>query len=147
MTIHVIASIFSIFEKEEVMKPLKQVVFGSGVILCTAMASATDLSIRLASTQPVSRRNVQYVCNPQGVRMGLPAGQFTIQYLNGAGNSLAIIPVNGTSLIFANVSSGSGARYAAGQYIWWEEAGRRITFSSSSLSGNTESVCHRIPSQ
>ena len=75
--------------------------------------------------------------------MGLPAGVFSVEYLNGAGNSLAIVPVSGNSLIFANVVSGSGARYAAGQYIWWE-AGGGVTFSSDSIAGKMSSECHRV---
>jgi hypothetical protein len=74
--------------------------------------------------------------------IGLPAGAFPVEYINGAGNSLVIVPVHETSLIFANVSSGSGARYAAGQYIWWE-AGGAVTFYSDSLAGKTQSACHR----
>ena len=58
--------------------------------------------------------------------MGLPAGAFAVEYLNGAGNSLAILPVNGESIVFANIFSGSGARYAAKQFIWWDAAGRSV---------------------
>jgi membrane-bound inhibitor of C-type lysozyme len=76
--------------------------------------------------------------------MGLPTGAFSVEYLNGAGNSLAVVPVGGNSLIFANVVSGSGARYAAGQYIWWDAAGRGTTFSSDSLAGKMSSQCHRV---
>jgi membrane-bound inhibitor of C-type lysozyme len=76
--------------------------------------------------------------------MGLPAGVFSVEYLNGAGNSLAVVPVGGNSMIFANVVSGSGARYAAGQYIWWDAAGRSTTFSSNSLAGTMSSQCHRV---
>jgi membrane-bound inhibitor of C-type lysozyme len=57
-----------------------------------------------------------------------------------------IVPVRGTSLIFANVNSASGARYAAGQYIWWE-AGGAVTFYSDSLAGKMQSACHPIPSK
>lgn len=79
--------------------------------------------------------------------MGLPAGTFSVEYLNGAGNSLAILPVNGTSLVFANIVSGSGAQYAARQYIWWDAAGRSVSFSSDSLAGKMRSECHRVDSR
>jgi membrane-bound inhibitor of C-type lysozyme len=51
--------------------------------------------------------------------------------------------VNGASLIFTNVTSASGARYAAGQYIWWDAAGS-VNFYSDSLAGKKESACHRV---
>ena len=106
-------------------------------------AGATDLTIHLNGTQAVTRQTVQYQCDAQGVAMGLPATAFPVEYINGAGNSLAIAEVHGNSMIFANISSGSGARYAAGQYIWWE-AGGAVTFYSDSLAGKTHSVCHRV---
>jgi membrane-bound inhibitor of C-type lysozyme len=108
----------------------------------TAVAGATDLTIHLKGTQPLSRKTVQYQCDAKAAGIGLPAGAFPVEYINGAGNSLVIVPVHETSLIFANVSSGSGARYAAGQYIWWE-AGGAVTFYSDSLAGKTQSACHR----
>jgi membrane-bound inhibitor of C-type lysozyme len=121
----------------------KQIMLGMAILGSSTFAAATDLTIHLSGTQPLARRTIQYQCDSRGVSMGLPAGIFPVQYINGAGNSLVIVPVNRTSLIFANIMSGSGARYAAGQYIWWEAAGN-VTFYSDSLAGKTLSVCHRI---
>lgn len=43
-----------------------------------------------------------------------------MQYLNKGDNSIAVVPVSDNStLVFSNVISASGAKYAAGQYIWW----------------------------
>ena len=89
----------------------------------STLAGATDLTIHLNGTQPLSRKTVQYQCDAKGAAMGLPAGAFPVEYINGAGNSLVVVPVHEASLIFANVISGSGARYAAGPYIWWDAAG------------------------
>jgi membrane-bound inhibitor of C-type lysozyme len=113
------------------------------VLFCAAVAGANDLTIHLNGSQAISRKTVKYQCDAQGAKMGLPDGVFSVEYLNGAGNSLAVVPVAGNSLIFANVISGSGARYAAGEYIWWDAAGRVTTFSSDSLTGKTSSECHR----
>jgi membrane-bound inhibitor of C-type lysozyme len=63
--------------------------------------------------------------------------------VNGAGNSLVIVPIEGSSIIFANVMSGSGARYAAAQYIWWDAQGA-VNFYSDSLSGKMQSTCRRM---
>lgn len=41
------------------------------------------------------------------------------EYVNAAPNFLAILPIEGHKLVFVTVLSGSGARYAAGEYEWW----------------------------
>jgi membrane-bound inhibitor of C-type lysozyme len=122
----------------------KKIVIGMGVLSLSAFAGATDLTIHLKGSGAISRSMAQYRCDAQGAKMGLPAGSFSVEYLNGAGNSLAILPVHGSSLIFANVMSGSGARYAAGEYIWWDAAGRSVSFSSDSMAGKMRSECHRV---
>jgi membrane-bound inhibitor of C-type lysozyme len=114
------------------------------ILAYTAPAFATDLTLHLNGDQPVNRQTIQYQCDAQGSAMGLPAGSFPVEYINGGGNSLVIVPVHGGSLIFANVSSGSGARYAASDYIWWE-AGGSVSFSLDSLAGKMHSQCHRAP--
>jgi membrane-bound inhibitor of C-type lysozyme len=109
----------------------------------STLAGATDLTIHLSGTQPISRKTVQYQCDGQSAATGLPATAFSVEYINGGGNSLVIVPVNGASLIFTNVTSASGARYAAGQYIWWDAAGS-VNFYSDSLAGKSQSACHRV---
>lgn len=109
----------------------------------STLAGATDLTLHLKGTQPLTRKTVQYQCDAKGAAMGLPAGVFAVEYINGAGNSLVIVHVNGMSMIFANVTSGSGARYAAAQYIWWDAAGG-VNFYSDSIAGKMESACHRM---
>ena len=117
---------------------------GFGVLAWSALAQATELTLHLNGTQAISRQTINYQCDAQGAAMGLPAAVFAVEYVNGAGNSLAIVPVHGMSMIFANVSAGSGARYAASDFIWWDAAGRSTTFSSDSLAGKMSSVCHRV---
>ena len=109
----------------------------------STLAGATDLTIHLSGSQPISRKTVQYQCDGQAAATGLPATAFQVEYMNGGGNSLVIVPVQGTSLIFTNVTSASGARYAAGQYIWWDAAGS-VNFYSDSLAGKKQSACHRV---
>jgi membrane-bound inhibitor of C-type lysozyme len=122
----------------------RRVLVGAGVLACNALAGASDLTIHLSGSQPITRHTVKYQCDAQGAKIGLSAGAFSVEYINGAGNSLAVVPVGGNSLIFANVVSGSGARYAARQYIWWDAGGRGTTFSSDSLAGKMSSECHRV---
>ncbi|MGA7707938.1 MAG: MliC family protein [Acidobacteriaceae bacterium] len=125
----------------------KTSVIAIAILFASAMANATDVTLHLKGSQAMSRSTAQYECDAQGAKMGLPSGPFSVEYLNGAGNSLAILPVNGESIVFANIFSGSGARYAAKQYIWWDAAGRSVSFSSDSLAGKMRSECHRIVSK
>ncbi len=46
-----------------------------------------------------------------------------VQYLNAAPNFLALIPIEGRTLIFVNTLSASGAKYESGQYVWWNKGG------------------------
>lgn len=114
-------------------------------MLRVSHACASDLILHLSGTANFTRTTVQYQCDAKAATIGLPAGAFPVEYVNGAANSLVIVPVSGASLIFALVNSGSGARYASGQYIWWDAAGS-VTVYSDALSGKVQSVCHRISS-
>ncbi len=106
-------------------------------------ASATDLTIHLADTASISRKSVQYQCDAAGAKIGVPSGPFAVEYINTGGNSLAIVPISGHSLILSNVMSASGARYTAQQYTWWE-AGGGVTLYSDSLAGKSQSSCQAV---
>lgn len=113
-------------------------------MLCTVSAAATDLTIHLSGNDPVKRVTAKFQCDPQGAAMGLPAGIFTVEYLNGAGNHLAVVPVKGSSIIFVTVPSGSGAKYAAEQYTWWDAGSRGTTFASDFPGPKASSSCHPV---
>jgi membrane-bound inhibitor of C-type lysozyme len=125
---------------------LKCVAIGAGLWSGALTGEAADLTIHLAGDAPVSRRVVQYQCDSTGVQLGLPAGAFPVEYLDGAGNSLAVLPIGGRSLIFANVISASGARYASGRYVWWDAGGRGVHLYSDfdSLDGKKQATCHSV---
>ena len=125
---------------------LKCVAIGAGLWSGAVAGKATDLTIHLAGQAPVSRHVVQFQCDSTGVQLGLPAGAFPVEYLDGAGNSLAVLPIEGRSLIFANVISASGARYASGRYVWWDAGSRGVHLYSDfdSLDGRKQSACHSI---
>jgi membrane-bound inhibitor of C-type lysozyme len=135
---------FSRLRRQSMNAPSLKVAAGLAVLSWSVVGSASDLTIHLSGSEPISRKTVRYQCDTQGSKMGLPADVFSVEYVNGAGNSLAIVPVGGHSLIFANIMSGSGARYAALQYIWWDAGGRGVTFSSDSIAGSLTSECHRV---
>ena len=115
---------------------------GAGTALCSAVLGASDLTLHLKGTEAVKRTTVKYQCDTQGAKMGLPPGVFEVEYLNGAGNHLAVVPVKGNSMVFVTVPSGSGAKYAAGEFTWWEAGGRGTTFSSDFPGPKASSECH-----
>lgn len=116
----------------------------AAVPLLSVSATATELTIHLNGTGTVQRMARKYQCDAEGAKMGLPAGVFTVEYLNGAGNHLAVVPVKGNSMIFVTVPSGSGAKYAAQELTWWEAGGRGTTFSSDFPGPKASSACHEV---
>lgn len=81
-------------------------------VLTGATAAAEDLRIPLPEGTAIQRIATSYVCTGMG--------PMTVNYLNAEGVSLALLPVEGRPMIFANVLAASGARYAAGPFVWWE---------------------------
>ncbi|HUZ95784.1 MAG TPA: MliC family protein [Edaphobacter sp.] len=121
----------------------------AGVVLMAgtgASAFAEDLSVRLPGVA-VTRIHASFECGADGVALGLPAGPFTVEYLNAGENHLAVLPVHGQALVFANVISGSGARYAAGRYIWWDAGARGVTLYADGVDGHPKAECHLVKKQ
>ncbi|MEG9434923.1 MliC family protein [Edaphobacter sp. HDX4] len=116
----------------------------AALMLLVAPAGATDLTLHLAGNDPVKRNTARFQCDAQGARMGLPAGIFSVEYINGAGNHLAVVPVKGSSMIFVTVPSGSGAKYAAEQWTWWDAGTRGTTFGSDFPGPKATSSCHQV---
>lgn len=108
----------------------------------TSVGFATDLTIRLPDSPAITRQSIEYQCDANGPKIGVPSGRFSVEYIDGGGNSLVVVPMSGNALIFANVIAGSGARYTTQQYTWWEAKGA-VTLSSDSLNGKIESSRER----
>jgi membrane-bound inhibitor of C-type lysozyme len=70
-----------------------------------------------AVTFPLSvatSKDVHYVCKDNK--------DITVSYVNATnGDAFAYLPVDGAPHVFVGVTSGSGARYASGRYIWWNK--------------------------
>lgn len=111
---------------------------------CSGSADATDLTIHLKGNDPVKQMTARFQCDEKGSAMGLPSGVFTVEYLNGAGNHLAVVPVNGNSMIFVTVPSGSGAKYAAERFTWWDAGSRGTTFAADFPGPKASSICHQV---
>ncbi|WP_233829015.1 MliC family protein [Paraburkholderia sp. ZP32-5] len=48
------------------------------------------------------------------------------------GQSFAVLPVKGTSMLFVNTISASGAKYQAGSYTWWTKGPRANLYDMTS---------------
>lgn len=118
----------------------------AGAVLVLGMVGSgvgEDLTVRLPGVT-VTRIRASFECGTEGVAMGLPAGPFTVEYLSAGENHLAVLPVHGQALVFANVISGSGARYAAGRYIWWDAGARGVTLYAEGIDGHPKADCHLV---
>lgn len=80
-------------------------------LLYAAPAGAGDLTLPLPAGVAATRIAVRYQCE------GL--GPFQVDYLSAGAVSLALMTLDGQAQAFAQVLSGSGARYASGPYVWW----------------------------
>lgn len=89
----------------------------AATLLAPVSANAIEASIQLelGTNTDFERRIMVYNCAAE-----LP---ITVTYINAAPNFLALVPVPEESepLIFSAVISGSGARYAAGHWVWWNK--------------------------
>jgi membrane-bound inhibitor of C-type lysozyme len=112
---------------------------GVGVVLLSVSMGATDLKIQVNGKQ--KQEAVLYQCDGKGKKIGLPGGVFQVKYIAGGGNSLAVIPVNKNSVIFARVVSAYGAKYAAKTFTWQQEGRNGATFSSDLPTGTVRSSC------
>lgn len=61
---------------------------------------------------------------PETIKANYDCGAFgpvMVSYINAPPVALATLSFKGQFLVLSNVLSGSGARYAGGQYIWWSK--------------------------
>ncbi|MBD0414790.1 MliC family protein [Oryzicola mucosus] len=94
------------------------------------VTAATVLSMGLGpvSAQEVDASSIKLTLDPAAngevisvdYRCG-GAATVNVRYVNADPNTLAVIPVDGQSLIFVSTLSGSGARYVSGKYEWWSK--------------------------
>lgn len=83
--------------------------------VATAPTVSAGLTLTLESNGDIERRTVVYQCDDEQT--------LAVQYVNAAPNFLAVVPVDGQSLVFATTISASGARYVAGPFEWWSHQG------------------------
>lgn len=71
---------------------------------------AISLSIPVIGGTSVNSSGVTYDCEGREV---------AVSYINAGEVSLAVLNLEGKTVVAANVIAASGARYAGGNYIWW----------------------------
>ena len=77
-----------------------------------ALADAgVTLGLQLGGNAEI--KTVQYTCQNHD--------PVTMQYINAEPNFLAVLPLDGKSLIFVSVLAASGTKYASGQYELWSK--------------------------
>lgn len=89
---------------------MKKWILATGFSLVASGALAGEINIPLPDDVDVTENSVLYKCGDQNV---------SATYYNAGENSLVQLEMEETSVIAANVLSGSGAKYAGGVYIWW----------------------------
>ncbi|MEQ1901302.1 MAG: MliC family protein [Devosia sp.] len=81
--------------------------------------AAVETSVTLSLGGNAERKAVTYDCESHA--------PLVVTYVNAAPNFLAIMPVTNDEtgqtddVIFASVIAASGAKYEAGQFIWWSK--------------------------
>lgn len=71
------------------------------------------ITLTFGGDRNAERRVITYTCET--------GNGFTVEYINAAPNFLALVPIEGETMIFNAVLSGSGARYTASSYEWWTQ--------------------------
>ena len=66
----------------------------------------STITLTLGTTSDAEKRIINYTCEN--------ADPFSVEYINAAPNFLALVPVDGQTMVFSAVISASGVRYVAG---------------------------------
>lgn len=82
---------------------------------CASTPAVADVTFGVGLSLPgdAQIRTVKYDCSGHD--------PITVQYLDAAPNFLALLPIDGQSVVFAKTDTASGAKYEAGKYVWWSK--------------------------
>ncbi|MEP9371668.1 MliC family protein [Mesorhizobium sp. KR1-2] len=69
------------------------------------------ITLSIEASAEAQIRSLTYKCGKDA--------PLSVSYVNADPNFLAIVPIDGKSIVFASAISGSGARYTSGKYEWW----------------------------
>ena len=99
--------------------------------LPTSRLQAAPAHASLENVRFTDVRTIDYRCD--GER------KMSVRYYNSDDNHLALLRLEGKSLLFVTVMSGSGARYVSRQYEWWTK-GNEATLRDTLKGEGTQSV-------
>ncbi|WP_028226200.1 MliC family protein [Paraburkholderia ferrariae] len=84
---------------------------------CLTAGAAAAAPLAVSEIQTQTRHTFSYTC--------ADGKTFKVTYLNAKnGQSFAILPVAGQSLLFVSTIAASGVRYQADRYTWWTKGPR-----------------------
>lgn len=88
-----------------------RLVFASIILVAASSAAvASTVTLELPGDEKVERNTVSYTCGGTAVQA---------EYVNAGDNSLVVLTLGDRTVVAVNVLSGSGARYAGQNYVWW----------------------------
>jgi len=102
-----------------------------------AGAVETAMQLTLTLQGNAQRDVVTYQCGPEQTPL-------TVEYVNAEPIFLAILPVEDETLIFVNVISASGARYASGPYVWWTRGAEAMLEDETAEEGTEPLSCIEV---
>jgi membrane-bound inhibitor of C-type lysozyme len=85
-------------------------VISIGVISAQAAALAAKITFEVPNVGEVQTTKAVYSCGNK---------QVSATYINAGSTSLVLLKLGNEFVVASNVLSGSGARYAGRQYVWW----------------------------
>jgi membrane-bound inhibitor of C-type lysozyme len=108
------------------------------VLALPGAAAAVETRLQLVLELPgnAERNIVRYEC--EGTE------PLVVDYVNASPTFLAVVPVEGERLLFANVIAASGARYVSGQYEWWTRGSEATLTDVTAPEGTEPLACLEI---
>jgi len=91
---------------------------GDARLRFTAQTTEISFRVKLAAGEGVDRQTIEYRCGDAALE---------VEYINAGTISLAVLRMEDQTVVASQVISGSGVRYAGGQYIWWAKGTSEAT--------------------
>jgi membrane-bound inhibitor of C-type lysozyme len=106
-------------------------------LAAAAMLGNVDVSAQvvLSLNGNFERNTVQYHC--EGME------PFSVSYINADPNFIALVPVNGETLIFVSVVAASGVKYVSGAHEFWTK-GSEATLTDTMAETPTPVQCSEV---
>lgn len=108
----------------------------AALLAATLPVPAAEISITVPDATDVERREAVYDCGEHEV---------PVEYVNAWPVALAILSLDGTTIVASNVLSGSGAKYAGAQYVWWSKGNEALLFDLMQGEDAAPVTCNPLP--